>query len=74
MIGQSKNEKTIKSYLLHSFLVGVMFCYAFCQLQQTMKNVGVKPFYWAKTTCFDFYSINFNLQGHVLNTTKYAFC
>jgi hypothetical protein len=45
MIGQSKNEKTIKSYLLHSFLVGVMFCYAFCQLQQTMKNVGVKPFY-----------------------------
>jgi len=40
-----KNGKTIKSYLLHSFLIGVMFCYAFCQLQQTMKNVGPKPFY-----------------------------
>jgi hypothetical protein len=31
------------------------------------KNVGPKPFCWAKPTRFDFSSSNFDFQGHILN-------
>ncbi len=27
------------------------------------KNVGPKPFYWIKTTCFDFFFIQFSFDG-----------
>ncbi len=53
---------------------GVRLCYAFSHLCKLCKNVGPKPFCWAKLACFDlFFSSNFNLQAHILSTALSAF-
>ncbi len=46
------------------------FAKSFRNLSKLCKNVGPKPFCWAKAkaACLDFSSFNFNLQGDILST------
>jgi hypothetical protein len=48
------------------------FAVPFTSLSKLCKNAGPKPFCCAKPACFDFTSSNFNLQGHILNTSGVA--
>jgi hypothetical protein len=41
-------------------------------LSKLCRNVGPKPFCWAKLACFNFSLSNFNLQGHILSTCGVA--
>ncbi len=51
-----------------------MLCLAvpFTSLIKLCTNAGPKPFCWAKLTCSDFSSSEFNLQGHILSTAGVA--
>jgi hypothetical protein len=51
-----------------------MLCLAvpFTSLSRLCTNAGPKPFCWAKLTCSDFSSSEFNLQGHILSTAGVA--
>ncbi len=44
----------------------------FTSLSKLCKNARSKPLFWAKSTCFDFSSSNFNLQSHILSTSGVA--
>ncbi len=48
------------------------FAVPFTSLSKLCQNAQPKPFCWAKTACFNFYSSNFNLQIHTLSTTGAA--
>ncbi len=51
-----------------------MLCLAvpLTSLSKLCTNAGPKPFCWAKLTCSDFSSSEFNLQGHILSTAGVA--
>ncbi len=48
------------------------FAVPFTSLSKLCKNAGPKLFCWAKLACLDFSSSNFNLQGHIMNTSGVA--
>ncbi len=58
----------VRSYLLHSSLPGVKLCDAFYQPQQTVQKCWAKTILLSNSTCFDFSSSGFDLQGHILST------
>jgi hypothetical protein len=65
MIGQSETGSNIRSYLSHSSLAGVRLCCAFHYPQQTVQKCWVNTILLSQPACFNFYSSNFNLQGHL---------
>jgi hypothetical protein len=48
------------------------FAVPFMSLSKLWENVVPKLFCWAKPAGFDFYSSNFNLQGHILSSSGAA--
>ncbi len=74
MIDQSKTRSSNTQIIVIALFSGrwyALLCLALYEPQQTnctelsklYKSAGTKPFCWAKPTCFDFSSCNFNLQG-----------
>jgi len=49
------------------------FAVLFASLSKLCKSAGSKSLCWAKLACFDFFSSNFNLPGHILSTGGVAF-
>jgi hypothetical protein len=69
-----RNREQQSDHIYYSLLWQVVsFAMPFPSLNKLCKNAGPKPFCWLEQACFVFSSSNFNMQGHILSTSRVAF-